>query len=145
MNGFFMSRFEDATLGLLRVMAGLMFMQHGAQKLFGALGGVGPEGGSAPLMSLMGLAGVLEFFGGLLVAFGLFTRPVAFVLAGQMAFAYFMAHFPQGFWPILNRGELAALYCFVFLYFSARGPGRYSLDAMIGRGRGAPEAPARTV
>ncbi len=145
MNGFFMSRFEDATLGLLRVMAGLMFMQHGAQKLFGALGGVGPEGGSAPLMSLMGLAGVLEFFGGLLVAFGLFTRPVAFVLAGQMAFAYFMAHFPQGFWPILNRGELAALYCFVFLYVSARGPGRYSLDAMIGRGRGAPEAPARTV
>jgi len=145
MNGFFMSRFEDATLGLLRVMAGLMFMQHGAQKLFGALGGVGPEGGSAPLVSLMGLAGVLEFFGGLLVAFGLFTRPVAFVLAGQMAFAYFMAHHPQSFWPILNRGELAALYCFVFLYFSARGPGRYSLDAMIGRGRGAPEAPPRRI
>jgi putative oxidoreductase len=144
MNGFFMHRFEEVTLALLRVMAGLMFMQHGAQKLFGALGGAGPEGGSVPLVSMMGLAGVLEFFGGLLVAFGLFTRPVAFVLAGQMAAAYFMAHAPQGFWPILNRGELAALYCFVFLYFSARGPGRYSLDAMIGRGRTAPEAgPAR--
>lgn len=143
MNGFFMSRFEEPTLALLRLMAGLLFMQHGAQKLFGALGGVGPDGGTAPLMSMMGLAGVLEFFGGLLVAFGLFTRPVAFVLAGEMAAAYFMAHAPQGFWPILNGGELAALYCFVFLYFSARGGGRYSLDGMIGRGR--EQVRARTV
>ncbi|HEX2189892.1 MAG TPA: DoxX family protein [Longimicrobiaceae bacterium] len=136
MNPFFMHRFEEATLALLRVMAGLLFMQHGAQKLFGALGGFGGQpGATAPLMSQMGLAGVLEFFGGLLVAFGLFTRPVAFVLAGQMAVAYFTAHLPQGFWPILNGGELAALFCCVFLYFSARGGGRYSLDGMIGRGR----------
>ncbi|HEV2147445.1 MAG TPA: DoxX family protein [Longimicrobiaceae bacterium] len=139
MDGFFMRRFEEATLALLRVAAGLLFMQHGAQKLFGALGGAGPEGGAVPLVSLMGLAGVLEFFGGLLVAFGLFTRPVAFILAGQMAVAYFRAHAPQGFWPILNGGELAALYSFVFLYLSARGGGRYSLDGLIGRGRTAPE------
>lgn len=134
MNGFFMRRFQEGTLGLLRVMAGLLFMQHGAQKLFGMLGGFGGEpGGTADLLSLMGLAGVLEFFGGLLVVLGLFTRPVAFVLAGEMAVAYFMRHAPQGFWPILNGGELAALYAFVFLYFSARGGGRYSLDAALGR------------
>ncbi|MET0397739.1 MAG: DoxX family protein [Longimicrobiaceae bacterium] len=138
MNGFFMSRFEDAVLALLRVAAGVMFMQHGAQKLFGVFGGFGgTPGATAPLASMMGLAGVLEFFGGLLIVFGLFTRPVAFILSGQMAAAYFMAHLPNGFWPIQNQGELAALYCFVFLYLSARGGGRYSVDAMIGHRHGA--------
>ncbi len=145
MSGFFMSRFEDAVLALLRVAAGVMFMQHGAQKLFGALGGFGgTPGATAPLASMMGLAGILEFFGGLLIVFGLFTRPVAFILSGLMAAAYFMAHLPNGFWPIQNQGELAALYCFVFLYFSARGGGRYSLDAMIGHRRGSPPVVERS-
>jgi putative oxidoreductase len=129
---FFMARFENATLAVLRVMAGLMFMQHGAQKLFGLLGGWrGEPGATAPLLSQAGLAGVLEVFGGLLIVLGLFTRPVAFILSGMMAVAYFQSHAPDGFWPILNRGELAALYCFVFLFFSARGAGPYSLDAML--------------
>ncbi|HEX7241074.1 MAG TPA: DoxX family protein [Longimicrobiaceae bacterium] len=125
-----MSRFEEVTLALLRVAAGLMFAQHGAQKLFGAFGGMGGSGAKAEIASLMGVAGILELVGGLLIAIGLFTRPVAFVLAGQMAAAYFMAHASQGFWPILNQGEMAALYCFVFLYLSSRGGGRYSVDGM---------------
>jgi putative oxidoreductase len=129
---FFMARFENATLALLRVMAGLMFMQHGAQKMFGLLGGWrGEPGATAPLLSQSGLAGVLEVFGGALIVLGLFTRPVAFLLSGMMAVAYFQMHAPDGFWPIVNRGELAALYCFVFLFFSARGAGPYSVDAML--------------
>ena len=80
-------------------------------------------------MSQPGLAGILELGGGLLLAAGLFTRPVAFILAGEMAVAYFIAHLPQGFWPIMNRGELAMFYCFTWLFFFANGPGRYSLDA----------------
>jgi putative oxidoreductase len=128
---FFMAPFENATLALLRVMAGLMFMQHGGQKLFGVLGGWrGEPGATAPLLSQAGLAGVLEVLGGLLIVLGLFTRPVAFILSGMMAVAYFQSHAPNGFWPIVNRGELAALYCFVFLFFSARGAGSYSLDAL---------------
>ena len=112
------------TLTLLRVVAGLLFMQHGAQKLFGALGGHQVD----TLLSRAGLAGVLEFFGGLLVALGLFTRPVAFILAGEMTVAYFTQHAPKGFWPIMNKGELAALYCFVFLFLAAHGGGAFSLD-----------------
>ncbi|HEY0017135.1 MAG TPA: DoxX family protein [Longimicrobium sp.] len=136
---FFMARFEGVTLLLLRVMAGLMFMQHGAQKLFGQLGGWrGEPGNTAPLMSQAGLAGVLEVFGGLLIVLGLFTRPVAFLLSGMMAVAYFQAHAPESFWPILNGGELAALYCFVFLFFSARGAGPYSIDARLEKRRNAP-------
>lgn len=130
---FFMSRFEEITLALLRVMAGLMFAQHGAQKLLGALGGVDGNGATPPMFSQFWFAGVLELFGGILIALGLLTRPVAFLLAGQMAVAYFQVHAPQGFWPILNQGELAALYCFVWLYFSSRGAGRYSLDAVVFR------------
>jgi putative oxidoreductase len=87
-------------------------------------------------MSLAGVAGVLETFGGLLLLLGLFTRPVAFVLAGEMAAAYFMSHAPQGFWPLLNRGELAALYCFLFLYFAAVGGGPWSVDAARSRSGG---------
>ncbi|HEX2201779.1 MAG TPA: DoxX family protein [Longimicrobium sp.] len=145
MRPFFMHRFEEITLTLLRVVAGLMFMQHGAQKLLGALGGVDGQGGTPPAFSMFWFAGVLELVGGLLVALGLFTRPVAFLLSGQMAVAYFMVHAPNSFWPILNQGELAALYCFVFLYFSARGPGRYSLDhAVFGRRADTPApGPAR--
>lgn len=129
---FFMARFENATLALLRVMAGLMFMQHGAQKMFGVLGGWrGEPGATAPLLSQSGLAGVLEVSGGALIVLGLFTRPVAFLLSGMMAVAYFQSHAPDGFWPIVNRGELAALYCFVFFFFSARGAGPYSIDAAL--------------
>jgi putative oxidoreductase len=136
---FFMHRFTDATLALLRFMAGWMFMQHGVQKLFGWLGGWrGEPGATAPLFSQPGLAGVLEVFGGALIVLGLFTRPVAFLLSGMMAVAYFQSHAPDGFWPLQNRGELAALYCFVFLYFSARGAGPYSVDGIIAKRRRAP-------
>ncbi len=124
--------FNEFTLSALRIVAALLFTQHGAQKLFGALGGTQVE----TLMSLRGLAGILEFGGGLLLAFGLFTRPVAFVLSGQMAVAYFMAHVPQGFWPILNQGELAAFYSFTWLFFFANGPGGFSLDARRAGGSG---------
>ncbi len=131
----FLDRYQGELLGVLRIVTGLLFMQHGAQKLFGVLGG-----DAVPLASMMGLAGVLEFFGGLLIVVGLFTRVVAFILAGEMAVAYFMAHLPQGFWPIENFGELAMLYCFVFLYFAAAGPGRFSVDGA--RGRTGAEEPA---
>lgn len=144
MKPFFMHRFEEVTLVLLRVATGFLFMQHGAQKLFGLFGGFGgTPGATAPLFSMMGLAGVLEFFGGLLVLLGLFTRPTAFILAGQMAVAYFMVHLSQGFWPIENGGELAALYAFVFLYLSARGGGRWSMDALLDRDPRASHAASR--
>ena len=120
------AKYTNIALSLLRAVAGFLFLQHGAQKLFGALGGEAVE-----LATLRGLAGVLEFFGGLLIMGGLFTRPVAFLLSGQMAVAYFMAHAPQGFWPIMNRGELSALYSFLFLYFAAAGGGDYSLDRLL--------------
>lgn len=113
---------------VLRAVAGLLFLQHGGQKLFGWFGGMG--GGTVPFMSQMGLAGLLEFFGGIAIVLGLFTRPVAFLLSGEMAVAYFQAHQPNGTWPIQNRGELAALYAFVFLFFAAHGAGANSLDAM---------------
>ncbi len=132
---FFMARFEESILAVLRLVAALMLMQHGVQKLFGLL--LPPDRPAQPLelLSQRGLAGVLEVFGAALLALGLFTRPVAFVLSGLMAFAYFLSHAPDGFWPILNRGELAALYSFVFLYFSARGGGPYSVDALLQRRR----------
>jgi len=120
-----LSPYRPHIYALLRIVAGLLFAQHGAQKLFGALGGKPVE-----LMSQMGLAGVLEFVGGLMIALGLFTSPVAFIVSGQMAVAYFQAHVPRGFWPIANGGEVAALFCFVFLYFAAAGSGKWSIDAI---------------
>ena len=114
-------------LSLLRIVTAFLFMQHGGQKMFGFP--AAPHG-EFVLLSLIGLAAVLEVFGGLLMLVGLFTRPVAFVLSGQMAFAYFIAHAPQGFWPLVNRGELAALFCFVFLYLCVAGGGAWSLDAL---------------
>jgi putative oxidoreductase len=120
-------------LSVLRIVTGFLFIAHGTQKMLGFP--AGPEMRQPELMSLPGLAGVLELFGGALILVGLFTRPVAFVLSGLMAFAYFMAHAPQGFWPILNRGELAVLYCFVFLYLSAAGGGEWSLDRLFHRSR----------
>ncbi len=130
------SGLNELTLNALRIVAALMFMQHGVQKLFGALGGNQVE----TLMSRFGLAGILEFGGGLLLAAGLFTRPVAFILAGEMAVAYFTAHLPQGFWPILNQGELAAFYCFTWLFLFANGPGKFSLDVWRAGRRQSPEA-----
>ena len=114
-------------LSALRIVAAFLLMAHGTQKLFG-LPATEPRDPVA-LMSLLGTAGVFETFGGLLLLVGLYTRPVAFVLAGLMAAAYFTSHAPRGFWPILNRGELAALFSFVFLYLSAAGGGPLSLDA----------------
>jgi putative oxidoreductase len=117
-----LGRFTDIAYPLMRIAAGLLFAQHGAQKLFGVLGGTQQLGN--PLMLA---AGIIELVGGLLVAIGLFASIAAFVASGQMAFAYFMVHAPQGFWPILNKGELAALYCFLFLYVAARGAGRWAV------------------
>ena len=110
---------------LLRVVAGLAFAQHGAQKLFGLLGG-----SAVPLMTQRGIAGIIEFVGGILIAIGLFTTPVAFLASGEMAWAYFQSHAPRNFWPIQNGGELAVLYCFIFLYVMAVGSGKLSIDAI---------------
>lgn len=121
-------------LSILRIVAGSVFFTHGTQKLFG----IPPmPQGMPPIewMSQIGIAGILEVFGGLLIILGLFTRPVAFVLAGEMAVAYFQIHFPQSFWATVNGGEAAALYCFIFLYFVFAGAGPWSIDAMIARSR----------
>lgn len=119
-------------LSALRIVAAFMFIQAGTMKLFAFPAGILPDGGTVPLMSQMGLAGILETFGGGLLLLGLFTRPVAFLLAGEMAVAYFQFAFPQNFWPVLNGGAVSALYCFVWLYFSAAGAGPWSLDAKRG-------------
>ena len=119
------SSFEPYALSLLRIAVGFTFSLHGWQKLFGAFGG-----GSLHLLSLMGAAGVLETLGGALIFFGLFTRPVAFILCGEMAVAYFKQHARHGFWPIKNGGELAVLYCFIFLVLVSAGAGPWSLDRM---------------
>ena len=116
-------------LSILRVIAAFLFMQPGTAKLFAFPAAVLPGGGTAQIWSLIGLAGILEVFGGLLLLVGLFTRPVAFLLSGEMAVAYFMAHAPQGFWPILNHGEPAIFFAFLWLYLSAAGPGPWSIDA----------------
>lgn len=114
---------------VLRVVAASMFIQAGSMKLFAFPIGVPPNGGTVPLVSQMGFGAVLEVTGGILLLLGLFTRPVAFVLAGEMAVAYVQFHFPRGFWPIANGGVDAVLYCFLWLYFSAAGAGPLSLDA----------------
>jgi putative oxidoreductase len=112
-------------LSILRIAAALLFMFHGTMKLFAFPAGKG----TVDLMSQMGLAGILEVFGGMLILIGLFTRPVAFILAGEMAVAYFQAHFPANPWPIINKGELPVIFCFVWLYFSSAGAGPWSIDA----------------
>lgn len=113
-------------LAALRIMTALLYVEHGMIKLFGFPQGAPP--GKVPLMGLFGVAGVLEFVGGLLILVGLFTRPVAFLLAGQMAVAYFMAHAPSSPFPAINHGEPAILFCFIFLYLSVAGPGAWSID-----------------
>ena len=121
-----LSAYQGEVRSILRIMTGLLIMQHGTQKLFSFPDASKP---AVDLFSLMGLAGVIEFAGAILFVIGLFTRPVAFLLSGFTAVAYWMAHAPQGFFPILNQGELAALYSFVFLYFVFAGPGKWSIDA----------------
>jgi len=111
-------------------VAAIMFMSSGAMKLF-AFPVAGPSAEPVQLMSEMGIGGILEFFGGFLLLIGFVTRPIAFILAGEMAVAYFQFHFPNNPWPTLNQGTAAVLYCFIWLYFSVAGPGMWSVDAMI--------------
>jgi putative oxidoreductase len=117
----------------LRIVSGFLFFQHGYPKLFGSLPGSGEAEGAREFLSIVWVSGFLEVVGGFLIMIGLFTRPVAFLVAGEMAVAYFWRHLPQGFWPGSNRGELAALYCFVFLYVAAAGAGTWSVDGMLRR------------
>ena len=128
------SAWADRFLSVLRIVAAALFIFHGTQKLFN-FPPSGIPGFPVSLASLLGVASVIEIVGGFLLLIGLFTRPIAFVLAGEMAVAYFKAHAPQGLLPIMNRGELPVLFCFLFLYLSAAGGGRWSLDALLGARR----------
>lgn len=123
----FIDTWSPRVTGVLRIVTGLLFLEHGTAKLFGVPHVAMFDG--LQLFSLMGLAGTLELVGGLAIILGLFTRPIAFILSGQMAVAYFMAHSPKAFLPLVNQGELAVLYCFVFLYFAIGGAGAFSIDA----------------
>jgi putative oxidoreductase len=119
-------RYSDVLFAIMRLVIGALFACHGAQKLFGAFGGQVMT--SIPLMFV---AGIIELVGGILIAVGLWTGYAAFVASGEMAVAYFRVHAPGGFWPIVNQGELAVLYCFLFLYLASHGPGKLSLEALI--------------
>lgn len=124
-----LSWIEPHLRSLLRIAAAFTFSLHGWQKFFGAFGGIG--GHSLPPTSMLGVAGVLETFGGGLILLGLFTRPVAFLLSGEMAIGYFRTHAPRSFWPLINGGEITVLYCFLFLWLSTAGPGPWSLDKLL--------------
>jgi len=128
MDGPIPNRWSPYLLSVLRIVAAVTFISHGTQKLF-AFPVLEPRN-PVPLLSMLGLASALEIVGGSLMLLGLFTRPVAFVLAGEMAFAYVMAHAPRSFWPLLNGGEVAVLFCMIWLYLAAAGAGRWSLDAL---------------
>jgi putative oxidoreductase len=130
-SGNFCAGLSNCFLAVLRIVVGVMFFEHGTQKLFNYPAGFG----AVSLHSLQGLAGVLELVGGALIVLGLLTRPTAFILCGEMAVAYFKVHASHGLWPIVNKGELAVLYCFVFFYFVAAGPGALSLDHLLFRGK----------
>ena len=129
-----MSRYEPIFLSILRIMTGLIFLEHGTQKFLSFP--AGPYAGTGlALNGLPAYAGIFELLCGLLIALGLFTRPAAFLASGVMAVAYWTAHFPRNFFPVNNMGDAAILYCFVFLYLAAAGPGPWSLDAMRNRGK----------
>jgi putative oxidoreductase len=131
-----MDRARTVTYFLLRAVSGLLIVQYGGMVLFGWFGGVPPNGGPAPLMSQAGIGAVLQFFGGLLVTIGLFTRPAAFLMSGEMAVAYFQFHQPKALFPIQNDGGPAILFCFIYLFFAAHGAGEWSVDALRARERG---------
>jgi putative oxidoreductase len=122
---------SPSLLSILRIVSAFLFIQFGTGKVLAFPAPIMPGGGTAPVTSLAGFAGTLEMVGGALLLLGLFTRPVAFILAGEMAVAYFMGHAPQGFWPVLNQGSPAILFCFIWLYISSAGPGPWSLDASL--------------
>lgn len=122
--------YRPQALSLLRIVAGFCFSLHGFQKILGLFGGMGGSGATAAVLSVPWIAGILELVGGLLIMVGLFTSPVAFILSGEMAAAYFMAHAPKGALTVQNGGELAVLYCFLFLYFFTAGPGPWSVDSV---------------
>lgn len=129
-----MDRAKQITFFLLRVVAGLLFLHAGGMKIFDWFGGIPAEHGGHPaMMTQTWIGGVLEFYGGVAILLGLFTRPVAFILAGEMAVAYFQFHQPGGFWPIQNHGEAAVLFCFIFLFIAAHGAGIWSIDSLIKR------------
>jgi putative oxidoreductase len=128
-------------LSLLRIVAAFLFIQFGTAKLYGFPAPIMPDGSTAPFGSLVWFASVFETYGGFLLFVGLFTRPAAFILSGEMAVAYFKGHAPQGFWPVLNQGHPAILFCFLFLYLSAAGAGPWSLDALRDRARLSRRAP----
>jgi putative oxidoreductase len=130
--------FAPYAYALLRIIAGLLFVSHGGQKLFGWFGGP-----SVPLTSLFGLAGILEIILGILIVIGLLTAITAFIASGEMAVAYFIGHFPKSFWPLENQGEPAVLFCFIFLYMATQGSGIWSVDGA--RGERAIEIPVRKV
>lgn len=123
-----LGRYAPQAYALMRIMLGSLFLCHGLQKVFGLFGGLDGNGAAAPLLTLIGIAGLIELVAGALIAVGLFTTRAAFVASGQMAVAYFIGHFPMGFWPIQNDGVEAVLYCFVFLYMATRGAGIWSAD-----------------
>ena len=122
------SRYSAYAHGLLRIVAGLLFLFHGTVKILGFPPGARP--GQVEPLSLMGVGGAIELVAGTLIMLGLFTRPAAFLASGQMAVAYWMFHAPQNLYPVMNQGDAAILYCFIFLFFAAAGPGAWSLDGM---------------
>jgi putative oxidoreductase len=126
-------KFEPYALSIKRIMIGFLFLAHGLQKLLGWFGGVGGHGATAPYLSRTWFAAIIETSGGCLIVVGLLVTPVAFILCGEMAVAYFTEHAPKGLWPIQNRGELAVLYCFIFLYLCTSGGGAWSLDRVRSR------------
>ena len=130
----FLGPYAGYAYALMRIVIGLLFACNGARKLFGVFGGMRETGAAAPLFSQMGLAGSIEFIAGVLIAVGFLTGYAAFIASGEMAVAYFQGHFPRGFWPILNQGERAVFYCFVFLYMSTRGDVAWGIDSLL-RGR----------
>ncbi|HVG18176.1 MAG TPA: DoxX family protein [Blastocatellia bacterium] len=132
----FLGKYSPYIYALLRIVAGLMFAMHGAQKLFGWPGDRPP----VPVASLIGAAGIIELVCGLMIALGFLTGYAAFIASGEMAVAFFMSHFPRHPLPIINQGEPAVLYCFLFLYIAARGSGPWGVDALMGRAKTRPAA-----
>lgn len=134
----FLGNYSEILYAIMRIVVGLLFACNGARKFFGVFGGMGGSGEAAALFSLMGLAGGIEFFAGLFIAVGFLTGYAAFIASGNMAVAYFMGHFPNGFWPILNSGERAVFYCFVFLYVASQGAVTWGVDSIFKKQKGGP-------